>query len=239
VSSLINETADHRIERATVSQAAGQRGGYLECSCGKAHTILSITQKMPCPSFSIPATLTCPGKQGDICDQCYASRGKYALPETERAQAARWYWVFNDRTWYQTMIKLINHPYNSRSPMALFRIHDSGDFYNRRYAREWLRVVESCPETQFWAPTRSYRFGWPELLAMSALPNASVRPSAYNFEDLPPQVPGYAAGTSASRTPTCPAHLSTNPDGSPKAKNTCGDCRLCWNKTTPIYYRRH
>ena len=53
-----------------------------------------------------------------------------------------------------------------------FRIHVSGDFDSAAYIDKWTQIVERCPDTKFWAYTRSWRI--PELL-----------PSLNQLRDLP------------------------------------------------------
>lgn len=73
-------------------------------------SLFTITSKMTCPSFSLPAGPTnrggsCvaanTGKTGGkrtpgqtyICDACYSLRGNYQYPNVATAQAARYYWI--------------------------------------------------------------------------------------------------------------------------------------------------
>jgi hypothetical protein len=129
-----------------------------------------------------------------------------------------------------------------------FRIHDSGDFFNTRYAKAWVMVCKALPATKFWAPTRAWQGGvmgalpvYDPLLnalrELAALPNVTVRPSALNFGDLPPVVAGLHAGSTADLDDSaevyqCPAKALY--DGH------CGPCRACWeNKSVSVNYPKH
>jgi hypothetical protein len=143
--------------------------------------------------------------------------------------------------WVKTMIAaLVGETY--------FRIHDSGDFFNPRYAKAWLLVCKALPATKFWAPTRAWQGGVMGLLPvydpllnvlreLAALPNVTVRPSALDFGDLPPVVSGLHAGSTAdmsdaSKAYQCPAKA--------KYDGHCGPCRHCWdNKTESVNYPKH
>jgi hypothetical protein len=129
-----------------------------------------------------------------------------------------------------------------------FRVHDSGDMFNPAYARAWLRVMQLCPGTKFWVPTRAYQGGimgdlplfdpmLETLRLMAKLPNVTVRPSALNFRDYAPVVPGLHAGSTADnpdvfRLYQCPAKRLY--------EGNCGPCRFCWEeKTLAVNYPKH
>jgi hypothetical protein len=178
---------------------------------GTNNALLSNPSKMPGLAFGLPAHRACPRQKGTICKSCYASKGCYAWCSSRRAQEARFNWTRDCmRTdagmwvWVSVMVQaIVNQEY--------FRIHDSGDFFNPRYARAWYEVCKALPATKFWAPTRAWQGGvsgplpvFDPLLnvlrQLAALPNVTVRPSALDFGDLPPVVAGLHAGSSANPT---------------------------------------
>lgn len=58
-----------------------------------------------------------------------------------------------------------------------FRIHDSGDFDSPEYADQWRKIVESNPDTSFYAYTKSYSHPeiWARLKSMhDQLPNFKI-----------------------------------------------------------------
>ena len=61
-----------------------------------------------------------------------------------------------------------------RNADKLFRIHWDGDFFSETYTKAWADVIQSYPEIQFWAYTRS-DFAVPLLID---LPNLSLYFSA-------------------------------------------------------------
>jgi hypothetical protein len=70
---------------------------YIEFKrvCGS----LTYTDKMPGGSFSLPAIVTCPigaklaGVPGTPCENCYALKGRYQMPNVRNAQALRYTFV--------------------------------------------------------------------------------------------------------------------------------------------------
>jgi len=197
---------------------------------------------MPCKSWSLPAKKACPAAvfgPDTICGACYADKGMYTFPNVRESQALRFQWVTQCmrapegiEEFISTMvgaIKATKNPY--------FRVHDSGDLFNPTYVRAWAEVCRRLPDVKFYIPTRTWQFmanpKWKDaLLELGALPNVALRPSALKFGDLPPKIPGLAAGTTATaKGYTCPAAYQGN---------QCGSCRVCWDKPgVEVSYHQH
>jgi hypothetical protein len=68
-----------------------------------------------------------------------------------------------------------------------FRLHDSGDFFSRKYLEAWNEVARRLPDVKFWAPTRIWALpngtDWVNDLNLSigtdGQPNFIIRPSQY------------------------------------------------------------
>jgi hypothetical protein len=215
---------------------------------GTTVRLLTTTSKMPGPSWSLPAGRACPRANGDICRGCYAKKGCYRYDSTRKAQEARFKWTAQSMrtpegraTWIAVMVDGIRKTGN-----RYFRISDSGDLFNEPYARCWLEVCRMLPEVRFWIPTRAWQ--QPNhplpvcdpllntLLKLAKLPNVTVRPSALDFGDHAPAVPGLHAGSTAGmpdvfRAFQCPAYAQGG---------HCGECRVCWDaKDLPVSYKKH
>lgn len=213
--------------------------------------LLTEARKMPCVSWSLPARESCPHSvhtPGAICESCYADKGNYTrYKNVKRAQRARYEWAKACMRTAEGRAAFIAHMVATirriRS-LRYFRVHDSGDFFNPVYVRCWTEIVRQLRRVRFWFPTRAHRaftFNagtamaeiWSEaLLELAALRNATVRPSADNFEDPAPMVPGLAAGSTACEAGfTCPA---------PQQGNYCRSCRACWDRPrVAVSYHRH
>lgn len=205
-------------------------------------------------SFSLPAGTSCPGKRAhgpnDICSACYAAAvrptgrtSRYGTPVVERAQQQRWAWVLAcmmTDAGVDSFVETLTYAIRKESKTKYFRIHDSGDFFNPRYIRAWIRICTALPEFKFWAPTRSYRI--PRLAGplqeLAALPNVTVRPSALEFDTLPPTLAGFAAGSGAVKVgPVLP---TTHGCTAPETGSVCQDCRLCWDAPAQsVMYHYH
>ncbi len=226
-------------------------------------TVLTMTSKMPCPSWSLPARLSCPNAvkectdgtgKTSICSQCYASKGGYIIyPEVRKAQAARWDWTrecmktpLGQAQFVRVMVEAIR-----QTKTAYFRVHDSGDMFSPAYANCWYRIARILTGVKFWIPTRSYQTGQSQsallpvlntqngmldiLQSLAALPNVTVRPSALFFGEAAPIITGLQAGSTADYSgPKTHACDVLNRGG------FCGDCRVCWNSPkTAVSYRSH
>src|SRR4051812_19407617 len=179
---------------------------------GTNTAVLTVTSKMPGPSFSLPAGEACPNSHGSICGSCYATKGCYRYASTQTAQSARYTWVRSAmktpesrEQWVRTMVLAIR-----ASKTEYFRGHDSGDFFNVAYVEAWTEVARRMPDVKFWFPTREYQAKastdafvvlnprTAALQALAALPNVTVRPSALEVGDAAPVVPGLAAGSAVA-----------------------------------------
>jgi hypothetical protein len=223
------------------------------CVPGTTVGLLTITSKMPCDSFSLPAHRACPGAyygeagranvdKTTICGSCYAQKGMYAWPAVLNAQETRFQWVLSlqraDDTagFVETMVPAIRASVKrQKSDRPVFRVHDSGDLFSLWYTRAWQAVCEALPGVAFWFPTRSWRVKQPllqeALRDLAALPNVTVRPSALFLNAPAPRIIGLSAGTTASDAAfTCPAPLQ---DGK------CLECRTCWDPSVEVSYRLH
>jgi hypothetical protein len=216
---------------------------------------LTLTEKMPCASWSIPAWKSCPtgrkvSKTADfICKICYARKGRYLFKNVENAQRARKAFVLwslrkdGGKDFVATMIAAIN-----KTKINLFRIHDAGDMFSVPYLKAWMQICKSLPNIRFRCPTREWYTDDKALRNLledfALLPNVVVQPSALKLNDAPPNQTNFGAGTTVI-TPDnsfrgdyyiCPATRKDRP-------NSCAenDCYLCWDKKNKrgIAYLRH
>ena len=217
---------------------------------GTRVALLTQTTKMPGPSWSIPAHKSCHRALGSICDNCYAGHGCYLYTTTRNAQAVRFAWTVESmrtlagrRQWTDRMRYAIE-----RTGAEWFRVHDSGDMFSVVYAECWLEICRETPRVGYWIPTRVWQSGsqnWvlPVLdplmgimRMLAQLPNVTVRPSALNFGDYAPVVPGLHAGSTAEQ----PDVMRVRQCIAPEQDGECGGCRVCWTeKSVPVAYARH
>lgn len=191
------------------------------------HGGLSEPSKMPCFSYSIPASKCITGGklhrvENSVCSNCYAEGGFYLMPNTREALNRRFQSLSNP-LWVSAMVQSIR--LNEKS--GFFRWHDSGDIQSVTHLRMICEVCEQIPEVNFWLPTREYSLVESYLQQFGSFPsNLTVRLSAYLVGNDGPVSIAKRLGLTVSGVKeagfNCPAS---------KQGNKCGNCRLCWNKS--------
>lgn len=94
--------------------------------------------------WNIPAVKTCPFRTPHCEESCYALKAEKCYPDClpsrewnfHETQSA----MFADNMTY-TILKAIR--YDRKKRHIVVRIHESGDFYNKRYADAWLQVARN------------------------------------------------------------------------------------------------
>lgn len=192
---------------------------------------LSLTSKMPAPSWGIPATRCLVGgalatQPGTVCHECYARKGRYRFTAVQAKLEERYRGLFHP-LWTPAMVFLVRYFCD-----RYVRLFDSGDVQGENHLRNIITVARNVPDVQFWLPTREY--ATVRACADDLPPNLLVRVSAQRV-DAPP--PAWWPTTSTVVTAAgpgegvCPA---------PEQGNRCGGCRLCWNPNAGnVTYRRH
>lgn len=194
---------------------------------------LSYTDKMPCPSWSIPAQKCKTGAKlvdvaGSVCENCYAMKGRYKFDNVQNALWRRWEAYKADPvTWTERMGEIIR-----RKKLEYFRWFDSGDLQDEAMLRHIISVARRTPETTHWLPTRETAIVEKVLKTIKKPENLTIRVSA-NMVDGPPAKTKMNLPTSgvSVKNWTCPA---------PTRSNQCGDCRRCWDPEIPlVVYKAH
>lgn len=153
------------------------------------------------PNWSIPAIDTCPGASTLCKELCYADKGFYYMNNVRGSLEGN-YDASGKGDWHEKMIADIH-----KMKAAIFRIHVSGDFYTSNYVLKWQSIVEACPETRFYAYTRSWEFPTirDELVILAKKPNFQMWWSTDRVMREPPRYPGI-----------CIAYLMFNPEDKPE-----------------------
>jgi hypothetical protein len=197
---------------------------------------LSSPSKMPCYSFSIPASRCKVGKKlrkvkNSICSICYALKGRYGFGVVQKALERRFANLKHPK-WVEAMAWLVNNVEKS----GYFRWHDSGDLQSVDHLKNIIEVCKQTAHVKHWLPTREYGVVGEFIRSGGTLPeNLIVRFSALMIDGEPPVQAAKNLGVYVSSARkvdyTCPAS---------KQNNTCGDCRHCWDKNVfDVSYKKH
>jgi Gene product 88 len=192
---------------------------------------LSLTGKMPCPSWGISATrcrigAALAGQAGTVCSGCYALTGRYRFPAVQDRLEMRYRGLFHP-LWTPAMVFLVRY-YCDR----YFRLFDSGDLQGENHLRNIITLARHTPDVRIWLPTREYAVV--RACATDLPENLTVRVSANRVDGEPPAwwpTTSTVISTADAGGEVCPA---------PDQENRCGDCRACWDRgVASVAYRRH
>lgn len=113
--------------------------------------------------WNLPAVKTCPFRTERCEKSCYARKAERIYPQVLPSREANFREsLFND--FVGNMIFTIDHYLNSKAfsgKKCVFRIHESGDFYNIEYAEKWIKIArhfESDERIVFLAYTKSISY---------------------------------------------------------------------------------
>ena len=197
---------------------------------------LSEPSKMPCHSFSIPASRCKTGKKlrklaGSVCSKCYALKGRYAFGVVQKALERR-FANLNHPEWVPAMTMLLH----AHEDSGFFRWFDSGDVQSVEMLERIVQVCRNTPHIQHWLPTREYGIIASYLRKNIVFPsNLTVRVSAYMLDDAPPvafaRTFGVVTSGVSKESYSCPAYSQGG---------KCLACRACWNKgVANVSYKLH
>lgn len=219
---------------------------------------LAKASKMPGASWSISAKRCAIGRMlaqnpGSPCYFCYALKGRYVFPVVQAALERRYSaWRDSPQTWERGMIAAIYHLASSHgrkhsTPYA-FRWFDSGDVQGVGMLQAICRIAEALPAVRFWLPTQERGTLQEFQGAGGRIPhNLTVRVSSARVDKAEPKRrwtrkhgEGWIVSSMVTTDPAGrPAEASLCP--APEQKNTCGDCRRCWDGAgyPLVAYRAH
>jgi ferredoxin len=166
--------------------------------------------------WNLPAIKTCIGCTGVCASKCYARKAEKMYPDCLPSRIAN-YEESMLPGFADELIKVIAKASKSKKFKGLFRIHESGDFYNQEYVNAWVNVIRSFPNIQFLAFTKSFTLDFSEMrrpdnvtLICSIMTDTTLEP----IQGLPKAFAGDCNGIDWEKTLKCPG--------------SCDDCGMCW-----------
>jgi len=197
---------------------------------------LSGTSKMPCYSYSIPASMCKTGSKlrlckCSVCSKCYACKNQYLYPNVKNALQKRADSLNDLDAWKANFVKVIDAMEDS----GFFRWHDAGDLQSMEHLDAIVEIALALPKIMFWLPTREYTL----IKAFQASGKAFQENLIVRIAS--PMIDGKPNTTNL---PTCT--VSKNGPGygfqckAPEQNGECQDCRACWNQAIKnTNYRLH
>lgn len=131
--------------------------------------------------WSIPPKTTCPFSTKHCRDKCYAVKAWNAYPTVRVARTQNQRTTFFD-SFVDDVVAIIsylaNTGKNKKRKKIIVRIHESGDFYSKKYLSYWLEICRRIKEIDsrivFWAYTKSFEFLVSENIPENLFIRASV-----------------------------------------------------------------
>jgi len=198
---------------------------------------LSHTSKMPCPSYSLSATMCHTGRKlakikGSVCFGCYALKGNYRYPSVKTSHA-RHLEAITGAQWVDAMVAEI-----AETGTQYFRWHDSGDIQDMEHLNKIIGIARQLPDVKFWLPTKELTLVTTWIRHHGAFPsNLTVRVSAYMVDKPAAGVP---LPVSTVSSPGMPVPVGAVRCLAPSQGGQCQDCRACWNADIKeINYLQH
>lgn len=226
---------------------------------------LSNPSKMPCVSWSTPATACHTGSKlaklpGTTCHGCYALKGCYTFRSTQEAMARRLDTLrtaladgFEAYAFAEAFVDVLAERLRrterviartgkpGKDDGRYFRWHDSGDLQGVRHLSLIVAIAEATPDVRHWLPTRETGYVRQYLAEGGAIPaNLTVRLSVPRIgSKVPPIYRALAEtpGITLSGVHTPEAGRAAGFEACPAYQNdgACGDCRACWGPRDVSY----
>ena len=201
---------------------------------------LSKASKMPCESFSLPATECKTGSKlrkvkGSVCHGCYAFKGNYIYENVKQHRQHNQNIIENgDLTeWVDNMVYEIKRTNTS----GYFRWHDSGDLQGLEHLKAIIEVATKLDHIKFWLPTLEKKILNEVKHGNIAIPdNLTIRLSTPMINAKPSK--GWA--TTSSVTTRKDLKVVGELCKSSEQGGKCLTCRVCWDKTVAnVTYLKH
>lgn len=170
------------------------------------------TSKMPSWAWALPAMMTCPGAKGNVCEHCYGMKGRHGMPNVKNCESKRLAWLLESMITEDGRAKFVDYMVTAIAWAVedrqdnVFRVHETGDLYNRRYVATWIEIVKRLPDVKFWFPTKMWCVGkqiMEDVKILASQPNVTVRPSGLNIGDDAPIVEGFSKGATTKKGRFC------------------------------------
>ena len=110
-------------------------------------------RKLSWPTFNLPAGRTCPNATAECKRRCYAAKAEALYLPVLPCRSANFTATKSSRRFVEEVCRQID---KRRRVPEIFRIHESGDFYSKRYFRCWVEIARRNPETRFFAFTKVF-----------------------------------------------------------------------------------
>ena len=169
------------------------------------------------PVFNLPPVITC--LNCNHCKyECYALKPYlFGWKTAVNSQCKNLYLALNNLDYLE---KYLIDWITKKKPV-FFRIHGSGDFFNKTYLNMWLNVIKACPNTIFLAFTKSF-----ELFT-----DSFNRPNNFSivFSEWTNVLSISDSMKNKYHTARCIENVNDIRPNEILCPGNCVDCGLCWS----------
>lgn len=106
-------------------------------------------KKQNIASFDLPQGHTCPFA-GECLKFCYAGKGFYKMPSVKNKYSNNYEASLKD-----DFVNIANQSIKALPNIRFYRVHSSGDYYNKEYINKWLEIAKANPTKIFYSYTKS------------------------------------------------------------------------------------
>lgn len=186
--------------------------------------------------WSLPAKITCPYRTKHCEKMCYAVKAETAYPDALPSRMRNLTFTRTDE-FVPFMIKALHYicnlPMYRKAKRIVFRIHESGDFYNQCYTDKWMEIIRACEDIKnlvFMAYTKSAVYF--EKYDINSFSNLAIRGSIWDDttpeqEKLLRKHPIYTACEQAE--------WDNLPEVNKCHCKDCATCGKCWDSKENIW----
>lgn len=186
--------------------------------------------------WSLPAKITCPYRTKHCEKMCYAVKAETAYPDALPSRMRNLAFSRTDEFVpfvISALHYICNLPKWRKAKRIVFRIHESGDFYNPAYTFKWIQIIKACfdiPNLVFEAYTKSAVYF--EMYDLDILPKLVLRGSIWDDttpeqEKLLRKYPIYTACTQDE--------WEKLPEENKCYCKDCASCGKCWESKKDIW----
>ena len=130
--------------------------------------------------WNLPSIITCPYATENCKKLCYAKKAETVYPSVKPSRQSN-FEASRQSDFVANMIytiETLGHGKGYKGKKIVFRIHESGDFYNKAYTKAWLEIAEhfvnSDLDIVFMAYTKSFVYFEGETIPNNMVVRGSV-----------------------------------------------------------------
>ena len=135
--------------------------GAYKLNVSRSNKKLVPNKKTGFVIWNLPSVITCPYATPHCKKFCYAKKAEIAYPDCLPSRKRNFQESIKQGFADNMTLTILSIAKGMRKKELIVRIHESGDFYNKKYAMAWLKIIEECKidsRIKFIAYTKSFPY---------------------------------------------------------------------------------